>query len=85
MVWQDTLIAVTNLAFGYGLLKQVIYGFKGKKGHITLQTGAITSLGLYLMAFSFFSLNLYFSAIIAGVNATLWYLLLIQRIIYGKA
>jgi hypothetical protein len=36
------------------------------------------------MSFTFLSLSLYFSASISFINATLWYGLFIQRIIYKK-
>ena len=82
MIWQDIVIAIANLLFTYSLFHQVIYGFKKKKGLLTLTTSGLTSLGLYALALSFFTLNLYFSSIIAVINATLWLILLIQRIIY---
>jgi hypothetical protein len=84
MVWQDIVIFVANLMFSYALLPQVIQGFKTKKGLLNLQTSLITTSGLYLSSIAFFSLNLLFSGIIASINATLWLILLIQRIIYGK-
>jgi hypothetical protein len=37
---------------------------------------------LYAMAVAFFTLGLYFSAIVATINATLWFVLFIQKMIY---
>jgi hypothetical protein len=85
MIWQDIVIAIANLLFTFSLVNQVYHGFKTKKGFILLRTSGLTSLGLYLVGFSFFSLSLYFSGIIATTNATLWLTLFIQRLIFKKA
>lgn len=84
MIWQDIIITIANLLFTYSLFHQVIYGFKKKKGLLTLTTSGLTTLGLYAMAISFLTLNLYFSAVVSSLNATLWLILLIQRVIYNK-
>jgi len=82
MAWQDIVITLANLLFTYSLIIQVYAGFKNKKAHLHFQTAILTAIGLYVMAITFASLNLLFSAIAAGVNGTLWLLLFIQRIIY---
>jgi hypothetical protein len=84
MVWQDILIAVANALFTFSLISQVFHGFKKKKGFILLRTSGLTSLGLYAISISFFTLSLYFSAIIAFTNATLWATLFIQGLLYSK-
>jgi len=83
MMWQDIIITIANLLFTYALFPQVYYGFKRKKGTITFQTGLLTFIGLYAMAFAFFTINLAFSAVVSSVNGTLWLILFIQRIMYG--
>ncbi|MBT4935696.1 hypothetical protein HOL21_02130 [Candidatus Woesearchaeota archaeon] len=85
MVWQDMVIAIANLLFTFSIFSQVHHGFKRKKGFVILQTSGLTSLGLYAIAIAFFTLSLYFSAIIASINATLWAILFVQRIVYTKA
>lgn len=85
MVWQDIIITIVNIIFAYALIPQVYQGFKNKKGYINIQTGLLNTLGMYAMAFAFFSLNLTFSWIIGTFNATMWLLLFIQGIIYKKA
>lgn len=82
MIWQDVIIAIANILFGYSLIYQVHHGFKIKKGLITLQTSFLTTIGLYTLAVVYFSLNLYLSALISLFNGTMWLLLFIQRIIY---
>jgi len=83
-MWQDNLIAIVNLTIVYGMLMQVIKGFKDKKRHINFQTGLITFTGLYATAIAFFSLNLIFSAVTVIISGTLWLILFIQTIVYKK-
>ena len=85
MIWQDIIIAIASLLLTFSLLGQVYHGFQRKKGFILLKTSGLTFLGLYAMAISFFTLSLLFSAIVSAINATLWLVLFIQRIIYAKA
>jgi hypothetical protein len=82
MVWQDIIITIANLMFTYSLINQVHHGFKKKKGFLTITTSVLTFIGLYAMAVAFFTLGLYFSAIVATINATLWFVLFIQKMIY---
>jgi len=82
MAWQDIVITLANLLFTYSLIIQVYSGFKDRKAHLHFQTALLTTIGLYIMTIAFASLNLLFSSIAAGVNATLWLLLFIQRITY---
>ncbi len=69
---------------GYALVPQVLHGFKIKKGLIKIQTSAITCLAIYAMAAAFFSLGLYFSAIMDFIMGTFWLILFLQGIVYNK-
>lgn len=82
MVWQDLVIPFVNVLFIIALVPQVYYGFKMKKALITLQTSLITFSGLYILAVTFLTLNLYFSTIGTLASAMLWYVLLLQTIVY---
>lgn len=84
MIWQDMMISGANIVFAYSLFYQVLHGFRSKRGAVTLTTSGLTSLGLYAMAVSFFTLELYFSTLFASVNGTLWLALFVQGIIYSK-
>lgn len=84
MLWQDLVITVACVVFSVSLLPQVYHGFKEKIGPITYGTSVPTFLGCYVMAFVYFTLALYFSAVTTFVTGTLWLILLIQRIIYKK-
>ncbi|HAT03632.1 MAG TPA: hypothetical protein DCS29_02525 [Candidatus Magasanikbacteria bacterium] len=84
MIWQDIVITIASIIFSLALFPQVYYGFKNKKGAITHSTSVPTFLGLYVIAFVYFSLELYFSAGMSIITGTLWLIFCIQRIKYGK-
>lgn len=84
MIWQDWVIAVASVVFGYALIYQVYQGFKEKKGFLAIQTSATTALGLYAVSFAFFTLDLFFSTGTTLFNAVMWSILLVQRLIYQK-
>lgn len=81
-MWQDIVITISTLLLSYALIPQVIYGFKKRKGTVTIQTSLITTCGLYTIAICLFTLGLLFSSIMNLFTGTLWAVLLIQRIIY---
>ncbi len=84
MIWQDAVVAIANVMFSYSLIYQVMHGFRKKKKFLTLTTSGLTFAGLYAVAIAFFTLNMVFSAAIAGVNATLWLILFVQGMTYRK-
>jgi len=85
MLWQDAVIMVANIIFFISLVPQVYYGFKEKKGFITLATSGPIFIGLYAISITFYTLNLYFSSVILFVTGTLWLVLFIQRLMYRRA
>ena len=82
MIWQDIVITIANISFSYALITQIVKGFKEEKANISLQTGLLTALGLYMMVVAFFTLKLWFSSIISSFNGTLWLTLFLQSIVY---
>jgi len=84
MIWQDSLISIANIIFAISLIIQVYYGFKEKAGPIKLQASIPTLIALYAISFAFWSLALYFSAIVSLFNGIMWSLLFIQRLTYNK-
>jgi hypothetical protein len=81
-MWQDILITIANAFLGYALIPQIIKGFKEKKVNISFQTIILYAIALYMIAISFFTLELFLSSIVTGIAATLWLILFIQSIIY---
>lgn len=82
MTWHDTIITICIIFFSYALVPQIYQGFKQKKGFINLQTSLITFIGMYVLAFTYFKLDLIFSTIMAMIAGTLWLILFIQKINY---
>lgn len=85
MIWQDLVIAGANVLLAISIAEQVYYGFVEKKGYLLLRTSVPAAFALYVITAMFFSLTLYFSAALAGVNAVLWSALVWQRVRYGSA
>lgn len=82
MVWQDVIIAIANVLFGYSLVFQVWKGYRDKKGYLALQSSFLTMIGLYALAFSFYTLSLIVSTVVSAFNGTMWLILFIQGIMY---
>ena len=80
--WQDIVLMILSVLFSYALIPQIIQGYKTKKGVMNFQTSTITFIGLYFNAIIFISLGLYFSATTLFIASSLWYVLLVQKIIY---
>ena len=85
MIWQDIVVAIANILFGYSLIYQVYRGYKDKKGFLSLPSSFLTSLGLYALTIAYFTLGLLISSVISAFNGTMWLILFIQRLVYGKA
>jgi len=76
------MIFIAILSFSYALIPQIIQGVKLRKGNINSQTSLITFIGMYALVVTYATLNLFFSAIMAFVAGTLWFILFLQTIIY---
>jgi len=85
MVWQDFVIGGSSVIFSIALIPQIYYGFKKKKGFVTVATSLPTFIGLMVVSITFFTLSLYFSSITSFIIGTLWLILLIQRLKYEAA
>lgn len=82
MLWQDFVLAIVNLVFGYALIPQVYEGFKKRKGLVNLQTSFLTSICMYTVAIVVLTLHLYFTAAIDIIIGTFWVILFFQKIVY---
>ncbi len=82
MIWQDLALSITNIIVGYALIPQVYHGFKNKVGAMTLQTAIISTIGIFMFAAIFATMNLLLSAAISTFNGIMWSLLLIQKLVY---
>ena len=82
MLWQDIVITIATIVFSAALLPQVVHGFKEKRGAIKLATSAPTFVGLFVVSGTYFTLSLYFSAVVCFITGVLWFILFVQRLIY---
>jgi len=84
MVWQDIALSIASIIFAYSIIPQIFYGFKTKKGLISLQLSILSVVGMAAVTIAYFSLNLYFSGILSIIVTLSWAVLTYQRIAYGK-
>jgi hypothetical protein len=82
MLWQDVVLTGANIVFVVSLLPQVINGFKNKKGFISLWTSGPTTVALFTVSYTVYTLQLYFSASITVVSGLLWLMIFIQKLVY---
>jgi len=83
-MWQDIVIGIANILLGYAIVPQIIHNFKNKHNDVTFQTSFIATIGIYVLMFTFITLRLTFSAVVSGINATLWLIILIQGFLYKR-
>jgi len=82
MVWQDIVITLSIILMGYALVPQVYHGFVSKKMTVVFQTAFLTFVGMFVLTIVYFSLGLFFSGIISLFMTALWYILLLQNVLY---
>ena len=78
-VWQDVVIAVVSIMFGFILIPQFRDLLKGKV-YINLYTAGLTTIGLYILAATFLTLEFWISFIADIFSGTIWLLLFIFSI-----
>ncbi len=83
MVWQDIIVSIASIIFVYAMIPQIIYGFKTKKGLISIQFSLLNIVAMIGLIIVYASFNLIFSTILNSIIAFLWFILLIQRLKYG--
>jgi hypothetical protein len=81
-MWQDIVIALANTIFIFSLSEQVYEIIKHKVSTLSLINTFTLGTGLSAISFSMFTLDLYFSSIVTGLNALLWFLIAILTIKY---
>ena len=83
-MWQDIAIAIISIIFNIVLIPQIIYGFKSKRKTLAPSTALFTFIGVYATVFVYFTLKLYFTAIMSIISGTLWLILFVQSTKYKK-
>ena len=82
MTWQDILLTLVNVIIGYALIPQIFKNFKEKSDNVSLQTSILSGIGLYVVSWIYFTLNLILSAAIVLIIAILWTIITVQGFIY---
>ena len=73
-VWQDVIIAVVSILFGFILIPQFKDLLSGKI-YINLYTAGLTTIGLYILALTFLTMQFWISFISDIFSGTMWLLL----------
>ena len=81
-MWQDFVIAVVGLLFGFILLPLLRDVWRGES--INVYTAGLTTLGLYVMAAAFFTMNFWVSFIAEVFSGTIWLLLFVLSVKHKK-
>jgi len=74
--WQDIVIAVVSSMFGFILLPQLKDVWKGKTS-LNLFTAGLTTIGLFILTATFFSMRFWVSTIADLFSGIVWLLLFI--------
>ncbi len=77
-MWQDIVIAVVGLSFGFMLFPQLRDVIHGKS--VNVYTAGLTTAGLYILAITFFTLEVLITVIAEIFSGTVWLLLFLFSI-----
>jgi hypothetical protein len=74
--WQDIVIAVVSILFGFILLPQLKDVWHGKS-NLNLYTASLTTIGLYVLAITFYTMQFWISFTAEIFSGTIWLLLFV--------
>jgi hypothetical protein len=75
-IWQDIVIAIVSILFGFILLPQFRDLLHGKV-YINLYTAGLTTVGLFILAATFITMEFWISFIADIFSGSIWLLLFI--------
>lgn len=73
--WQDKVIMLVGLSFGFMLIPMVLDSLNGQT--VSLLTSLPTALGLFILSYCFWTLNLKLSFVANIFSGSMWALLFI--------
>jgi len=76
--WQDKAIMIVNFGFGLMIIPMIIDSFNGI--HVNIITSSLTMLGLYFLAFTFWTMKLKLSVVSCIFSGTFWLVLLLSGV-----
>jgi hypothetical protein len=74
--WQDIVIAVVSILFGFILMPQLRDVWHGKS-ILNLYTASLTTIGLYVLAITFYTMQFWISFTAEIFSGTIWLLLFV--------
>lgn len=75
-MWQDYVIAIVSVLFGFILLPQLKDCWSGKT-ILNIYTASLTTVGLYVLGLTFFTLDMWVSFVAEFFSGTIWLLLFV--------
>jgi uncharacterized membrane protein len=72
-MWQDYVIAIVSVSFGFMLFPQLRDVISGKS--INIYTAGLTTLGLYILGVTFITLEYWMTVLAELFSGTVWLLL----------
>ena len=81
-MWQDIVIAIVGFLFGFILLPLLRGVWRGDSTNI--YTAGLTTIGLYILAATFFTMHYWLSFTADLFSGTIWLLLFIFSILHKK-
>lgn len=78
-MWQDYVIATVSLLFGVILMPLLIDTWRGKT-ILNLYTAGLTTVGLFILAATFFTMRYWTSFIADIISGVIWLLLFVFSI-----
>ena len=77
--WQDKVITIVGVAFGFMLIPMVIDSLNGQT--VNLWSSSLTALGLFVLSYCFFTLDLKFSSASNLFVAIMWSIIFVLGVI----
>lgn len=74
--WQDIVIAVVSILFGFILMPQLKDVWHGKS-ILNLYTSSLTTIGLFVLAITFYTMQFWISFTAEIFSGTIWLLLFV--------
>ena len=79
-IWQDIVIAVISMLFGFILLPQLREVWRGKT-ILNIYTAGLTTIGLFILALTFTTIGYWISFTADVFSGTIWFLLFFFSVI----
>ena len=78
-MWQDYVIAIVSVLFGFILIPQLKDVWHGKT-ILNIYTAGLTTIGLYVLGITFFTLDMWISFGAEFFSGTIWLLLFVLSV-----